>query len=136
MKDKKKLSKTELEEQRKKFIADAKKLKKQNQTEHELKVNSGVTEVNGDNWRNILNENPQEFLNQLESIKSQITTEPGLLFDSVNNSIFINYAIALVQSFKEKEEEKTKILLDNYNKFLEVMVDYVRIINIVIEIIE
>jgi len=134
MKDKKKLSKTELEEQRKKFIADAKKLKKQNQTEHELKVNSGVTEVNGDNWRNILNENPQEFLNQLESIKSQITTEPGLLFDSVNNSIFINYAIALVQSFKEKEEEKTKILLDNYNKFLEVMVDYVRIINIVIEI--
>jgi len=134
MKDKKKLSKTELEEQRKKFIADAKKLKKQNQTEHELKVNSGVTEVNGDNWRNILNENPQKFLNQLESIKSQITTEPGLLFDSVNNSIFINYAIALVQSFKEKEEEKTKILLDNYNKFLEVMVDYVRIINIVIEI--
>ncbi len=107
-------------EHRKNFIAEAKKKKSEN---------TGVTKENiADTWRNLLNDNPEEFFNHLESINSKINEDPKLLYDSYNNSVFENYAITLHQSIKN-QEEKTQFLSEKYLPFLEIMSAHVNFLN-------
>ena len=109
----------------KKFIQDAKNKRKLEKSEQKSNFESGLKEKNSDNWRNTLFENPHEFINQLESINNQLKLDQKVIIDTFNNSIFTNYAIAITQSIKDKNEENSKFLLENYTKVLQTLEEHV-----------
>ena len=79
-----------------------------------------------DAWREMLNSEPNEFINQMQQIAQSIQKEEDII-DSFQNSLLISYVMAMKSFKSSNNEDKARILENNLERFIKLFSRYVRI---------